>query len=297
MTQALLYFQADHWRSASVRVPIELAWEHGFYPNDEQWVRLKFPDKKVDRLTILAGFHDREPLDRQVMRLLILLEAARRAAGFIHLFIPYLPYSLQERDVRGGDAAAARALSLSLESLGVDKITIVDIHNPQFMTEWRIPAVSLDSNRLLADRIQSVLSVENLAVVAPDKGAVARASSLGEFLHVPVFLLEKERYGPGEVQVRGDLTACPAKHLLLVDDMVNTGGTLAEASRVVREQCGAKVSVAATHPLFAGKAVEKLRGAGVEEIFVTNSFDSWPLRLEAKIAQLYVADVGLLLAP
>ncbi len=296
MIDVTLFFQADQWRwsGAPLAAAEELSWESGQYPNDEQWVRIHRPKQPINQLTLLAGFQDQEPLDRQVMRLFILLEAARRAAESIHLFIPYFPYSLQERDVRGGDAAAARVMLRAIESLGVDKVTVVDIHSPQFMAEWKIPTVQLSANRLLADKIQAILPSANLAVVAPDKGAVARANSLGEFLHAPVYILKKERHGPGEVELHGDLATCPAKHLLLVDDMINTGGTLAGAARIVKEQCGAEVSVAATHPLCAGKAIEKLRAAGVGEIFVTNSYLSWPLRPEANIAQLQIADVGLL---
>lgn len=276
MTQAVLFFQADHWKAGAAE-RLEISWESGRYPNDELWVKLNVPPE-VEEIQCLAGFHDREPLDGQIMRLLLVLESARRAARRVKLILPYLPYSLQDRDVRGGDAIAARAVIRAIESTGIDSVTLLDLHNPETTSEWHIDASELHADELLAQQIREVYDPSQIAIVSPDAGAVERARRIAHLLEVPLLELEKVRRGPGDVTVSGTIESCSAQHYIVIDDMINTGGTIVETAQLVREQCQVRVSVAVVHGLFAGNAREKLESAPIDHLFVTNSFNSTVLR-------------------
>lgn len=257
---------------------VKLQWQFGTYPNGEQWVKLNFPQQPFERLAVMAGYHDREPLDVQTMRLLLVLEAARRTAREVRLFLPYLPYSLQDRDDRGGDAVAARALIRALESSGIRSVVLADLHNPSSLQEWSIPAQELRADELLAQEIERVFDRADIAIVAPDEGGRERAQRIAKLLNAPLIELEKVRRGPGDVTVSGEIESCSAGHYVIVDDMINTGGTIVEAAQLVREQCHVRVSVAAVHGLFAGQAREKLERSGIDHLFVTNSFHSQALQ-------------------
>lgn len=296
MNQAILFFQADQWKGSVLtdETRPELQWESGTYPNGEQWVKLNFPQQPLKRLIVVAGYHDREPLDVQTMRLLLVLESARRTAQEVQLILPYLPYSLQDRDVHGGNAVAARTLIRALESSGIDSVVVADLHNPESLREWSISAQEVRADELLAQEIERVYDRTDIAIVSPDEGAKERAQSIARILGVPLIELEKVRRGPGDVTVSGKITSCSAQHYVIVDDMINTGGTIVEAAQLVQEQCHVRVSVAVVHGLFAGAAGEKLKNAEIDHLFATNSFDSQALRPENLPSNWHVVDIGLL---
>ncbi len=297
MGKMVIFYQADHWRNnAAPELITEITWEAGWYPNGEQYLHLNNASASaVDDLTILAGFHDHEPLDQQLMRLWLLLEVARRTAtGQLRLFIPYLPYSLQDRDVRGGDAAAAPAIGKIIAALGVDQVSVIDAHSPSTVASWSVPVRNLDSNPLLAAAVGTHLAGRNLAVVAPDSGAAAKAKAMSNLLKTPFYQFNKVRRGPGDVTIDGSLADCVADTVLLVDDLVNTGGTLIETARIVHQQCpSAQIVVVATHALLANQAWERLQAVGIGQAFFTNSYFSAPLRM-SKQTNLPIVDIGSL---
>jgi len=287
----LLFFQADAWQDQFVQADQSLAekdtqrvlvtWQGGEYPNGEAWIKLdeSWAKEKLPVIQIVARFMSPESakapsLAEQVLRLFLLLEVARRQCQQLKLFLPYLPFSLQDRDVHGGDAIGVLAFIRSLEAMGVDAIQIIDAHSPQDLEYFTIPVEHLSAERLLAEKMHQILASEGVAVVAPDKGAAHKAHRIGEMLDVPVTYLLKKRLGPGEVIIdTTNLEELQAKQVVLVDDLLNTGGTLVQATKAIREQTGAEVNVAITHGLFANGAVEKLRAAGIEHIFVTDTYD------------------------
>lgn len=277
--QAELFILCDEWKAPvlAARNSEEILWESERYPNDEMNFQLHVDKQhKWERITMWVRFTSQERLEMQFVRLLLMAEIASHYCNHLELKLPYLPYSLQDREVRPGDSAAARVFIRAVEGAGVQSVTLIDAHSPVNIQDWSIPVTHLRPERVLADAIQAKLLAEgdeSLAVVAPDKGAVTRANLMGEYLHSPVYQLEKQRFGPGDVQIRADaLSGCPAAHLLLVDDILNTGGTLVQSLRSIRETCQAKMSVVVTHGFFVNLAHHRLIDAGARYIFYTDSF-------------------------
>jgi ribose-phosphate pyrophosphokinase len=229
--------------------------------------------QKWDKITVWVRFTSAERLEMQVFRLLLIAETASRYCDHLELKMPYFPYSLQDREVHTGDAVAAKVLIRAVEGVGVQSVTIVDAHAPANIQGWSIPVTHLRPERVLADAIQKRLQGKDIAVVAPDKGAVTRANLFGEYLHTNVYQLEKQRFGPGKVEIRAPaLQSCPAQHLILVDDILNTGGTLVQSIRAIRDMCSAKMSIAVTHGFFVNLAQQRLLDAGAQYVFYTDTF-------------------------
>jgi len=317
--QGVLFFQADNWlsRAAYPAGSEVIQWTAGEYPNGEQWVKLNPSEPATfESIQVLARFKsfelglDQYSADRanisndannsnnaaslsdQIFRLLLLLEALNHRTPHLKLFLPYLPYSLQDRDVRGGDGVGVKTLISCLEAIGVDEFQVIDLHSAQDLAYFTVPVTHWTAEQLLADQIRSVIQPSDLAVVAPDKGATLKAQNFGELLKAPVTYLQKKRLGPGKVEIIADnLRDLKAKHILLVDDLLNTGGTLVTSAQVIREQIGAEVSVAVTHGLFANQAMKKLSQAGIKHIFVTDSYEGKTTTKSDLIQEVSVLDL------
>lgn len=274
--QAELFVLCDDWKAEilAARKSEEITWESERYPNDEMNFQLGVDKShKWERITMWVRFTSQERLEMQVMRLLLMAEIASHYCEHLELKLPYLPYSLQDREVRPGDSAAARVFIRAVEGAGVQSVVLIDTHSPRNIQDWSIPVTHLRPERILADAIQAELAGEEVAVVAPDKGAVTRATLMGEYLHSEVYQLQKERFGPGDVKISATaLEGCPAAHLLLVDDILNTGGTLVQSIRAIRDTCAAKMSIVVTHGFFVNLAHQRLLDAGARYIFYTDSF-------------------------
>jgi ribose-phosphate pyrophosphokinase len=278
---ARLLFQVDDWRSALISSDVsEVVWQHGEYPNGEQWAKLDqvFP---VETIEVFARFGSRKlpnygTLAEQVQTLMLLLEASRQQCEHLRLCLPYLPYSLQDRDVRGGDAVAVQVFIQSVEAIGVDEVVLLDVHSPRDLEYWSIPVTHLTAEELLVQGIQESIDMSQAVLLAPDKGAAHRAHQMGERLDIPVTYLTKVRLGPGNVKMdTSNLDGLNAKQVILADDLLNTGGTLVAAAQALHERDSEiQVSVVVTHGLFAGEAMAKLQAAQIERVFVTDSFIS-----------------------
>jgi ribose-phosphate pyrophosphokinase len=278
--RGVLFFQTQEWESAWVDCGQVVAWQSGMYPNGEQWVRVEPADSKYEVIQIVARFTAREGLSVQMERLLLVVEATRRLTAHLKLILPYLPYSLQDRESAAGGAIGARMVARSLEAMGVDEVVLTDVHSPRDLEYWSVPVVEVSAAKLLAQRMMSTLDLSiPTALVAPDKGAALKAKQVGEMMGVPVTYLNKKRLGPGEVIIDvSGLVDLHVQQVVLVDDLLNTGGTLVEATKAILAQGmergeAVEVSVAVTHGLFANGAMGKLAAAGVKHIFVTDSYE------------------------
>jgi ribose-phosphate pyrophosphokinase len=277
--QGRVFFQCPEWKQALAdSAGTEISYEQGLYPNDEQWVRLDTKEQ-FETIHIYVRFGDHHDLDRQIWRLLLLLETLGRVTDRIEMTLPYVPYSLQNRDARGGDAVGLKVFLDTLHSRKVQLLRVVDLHSRAGLGDQELPIEHLLFEDVACDALRLELGESINAIVAPDESALSRAQVYADRLNLPVYTFQKTRHGAGDVSLRSEAQDLPdsCKNIVIVDDMINTGSTLIAVTQSLRER-GKKVWCITAHGLFAGMAYKKLKEAGVEKIFISDSFDSAVMR-------------------
>jgi ribose-phosphate pyrophosphokinase len=234
------------------------------------------------------------PTDNNLMELLLMVDAVRRAsAARITAVIPYFGYSRQDRRPRSARVPiSARVVADMITSVGTDRVLTVDLHSDQIQGFFDIPVDNVYASPVLLTDIWRS-KYPNVIVVSPDVGGVVRARAMAKQLGgADLAIVDKRRPGPNIAKVMNIIGDVKGRTCVMLDDMVDTAGTLCEAARVLKEEGAAKVVAYCTHPVLSGPAVERVMGSVLDELVVT---DTIPLRAEArscpKIRQLSVADM------
>jgi ribose-phosphate pyrophosphokinase len=212
------------------------------------------------------------PVNDHLMELVLLADACRRAAAaHVTAIIPYFGYARSDRRQGRRAPVSARVAADLLESAGVGHVVTVDVHAAQIEGFFRVPTDDVSAMPLLAGALDGTLA-DDAVVVAPDLGAVKRARTLSRQLERDMALCLKQRHSGSEVEVTGVVGNVAGRSCVIVDDMISTGGTVAECARALRE-AGAReiVAVVATHAVFAPGALSRLTGADVSRVVVTDS--------------------------
>jgi ribose-phosphate pyrophosphokinase len=225
------------------------------------------------------------PVDEHVMELLFLADACRRAgAARLTAVVPYFGYARQDRRASGREAIGAGVMAGLIEMAGFSRIIAVDLHAPEIEGFFRIPLEHLSATRLLAEAVRTT---GDPVLVAPDLGAVKLAERFQAFLHVPVVVLHKRRITGSDVSLRSIIGDVKDRAPIIVDDMITTGGTIDAAVKGLLEAgCTPKVSVLATHAVFAGPAVERFKALPVDQLICTNSVESGTLPAHLQVVNL-----------
>ena len=224
-----------------------------------------------------------------LMELLLLIDAAKRAsAKYVTVVIPYFGYARQDRKDRPRVAIAAKLVANLISAAGASRIMTCDLHAGQIQGFFDIPVDHLDGSYIFAPYVRS-LQLDNLLIASPDVGGTKRARSFAKHFEVDMVVIDKYRKRANEVasmQVIGDVENMD---VVLVDDLVDTGGTLSKASIVLKEKGARSVRAICTHPVLSGNAYENIENSALEEIVVT---DTIPLYRESKkIKVLSVANL------
>ena len=235
------------------------------------------------------------PANDNIMELLIMVDACRRAsAARITAVVPYMGYSRQDRRMRGSRMAiAAKLVANMLSSAGITRLLTIDLHAEQIQGFFDIPVDNVYASPvLLGDAWRQ--AYKNMIVVSPDVGGVARARALAKRLDdADLAIIDKRRPRPNESKVMNIIGEVEGKTCVLIDDMVDTAGTLCQAAQALKDEGAVKVVAYITHPVLSGNAVDKISKSALDELIVT---DTIPLSAAAKgctrIRQLSVA--GLL---
>jgi ribose-phosphate pyrophosphokinase len=199
----------------------------------------------------------------------------RMAPAKIVVVIPYLAYARQDKIFRPGESRFANVVIGILNSFGIDELYVVDVHAPLLVNECLCKAVNIDSMKLLADYIKSQ-GAEDIIVVSPDKGAVERSKAFAKRFgeNVPVEYFDKERdVKTGKIQMSGKLNL-KGKDVVIADDIISTGGTMASAIQIAKQNGAKKVYAVATHALLLQQAKFRILNAGADEIIGTDSIDN-----------------------
>ena len=262
----------------------------------------RFPDGEV-RLQILENVRGTDvfviqptcrPVNENLVELLIMLDALRRAsANRITAVMPYYGYARQDRKDRPRVPISSKLVADLLTSAGADRVLALELHAGQIQGFFDIPVDHLYATPVTVEYFRR-LKLKNLVVVSPDTGGVERARAFAKKVRAPLAIIDKRREDAHVVEVFNVIGEVSGKTCLIVDDMIDTAGTLAKGARALKEKGAEKVYACCAHGIFAEDAVKKICTAPLEQVVATNSI---PLSPEAeKCGRIKVLSVGKLLA-
>ena len=221
------------------------------------------------------------PANDHLMELLIMTDACKRAsAGRLTAVIPYYGYARQDRKVASRAPITAKLVADLLSSAGVSRVLTMELHAGQIQGFFDVPVDNLYSNGCLSHRVQNYLSdvTSEIVVVSPDAGGVERARAYAKRLRCGLAIIDKRRDRPNVSEVMNLIGDVKGKVAILIDDMIDTAGTLTKAAQAVIDQGASKVIAASTHPVLSGPAVDRIIASPLEKVFVT---DTIPLNEQA----------------
>ena len=234
-----------------------------------------------------------DPVNDNIMELLIMIDALRRAsAKSINVVIPYYGYARQDRKARSREPITAKLVADMLEKAGATRILALDLHAAQIQGFFDIPVDHLMGAPLLADYFLTEGLDKDSVVVSPDHGGVTRARKLAEFLKAPIAIIDKRRPKANVAEVMNIIGTVEGKRCILIDDMVDTAGTITLAAQDLMDAGATEVYASATHPVLSGPAVERIAKSPIKQFIVT---DSIQLPEDKKIDKLVQISVGQLI--
>lgn len=230
------------------------------------------------------------PVDHYIMELLIMIDAMKRAsAGRITAVIPYFAYARQDRKTRPREPISAKLLANLITVAGANRVITMDLHAGQIQGFFDIPVDPLQASPILAEYVKNNLNIEDAVIVSPDVGGVARARSFASRLHLPIAIIDKRRPAPNESEVMYIVGDVKGKTCIVIDDMIDTGGTLIKGAEALMNDGAVEVYACATHPVFSGNAIENIKNSCIKKVIVTNTIRLDKERLCDKIEVLSVA--------
>ena len=245
------------------------------FPDGEKYLRVLEDVKNEDVVVIESIHHTPDELLFEYLLLVDTLKdlGARRVIGFI----PYFAYARQDERFKPGEALSFRTVSKLMESVGTDEIYTIDMHQHSVLKSsevFRIPSRNLSAMPLLADYVKKTGALQKPLVIGPDAEAEQWAKLAAERLDTDYDVFEKQRLGDELVEVRPRKASAKGRDVLIVDDIISTGGTIVEASKILMSQGAKRVDVACTHPILAPGALGKIKAAGVQNIIGTDTVPS-----------------------
>lgn len=213
------------------------------------------------------------PVSDHLMELLIMIDALRRAsAKTINVVMPYYGYARQDRKAQSREPITAKLVANMLTMAGASRVLVLDLHAAQIQGFFDIPVDHLMGAPLLANYfIENHLNEEDCVVVSPDHGGVTRARKLAEFLKTPIAIIDKRRPRPNVAEIMNIVGEVQGKRCIIIDDMIDTAGTITLAAKALKEKGATEVYICCTHAILSGEAVRRLEAAPVEKVIVTDS--------------------------
>ncbi|MFH1642125.1 MAG: ribose-phosphate pyrophosphokinase [Nanoarchaeota archaeon] len=211
------------------------------------------------------------PVNDHLMELLLIVDACRRAsAKEINVIVPYYGYSRQDRKAQPREPISAKLVANLFEASGIDRVVTFDLHVDQIQGFFNIPLDNLEALPLIAEHFLDK-KITDLVVVAPDVGGAKRARRLAKLLDTSIAIIDKRRPRHGVSEVLNIIGNVKNKNAIIVDDIIDTAGTIIGAAKALKEKGVKEVYVVATHALFSGPAIERLKDDAITGVIVTNS--------------------------
>jgi ribose-phosphate pyrophosphokinase len=233
------------------------------------------------------------PVNENLMELMIMIDAFRRSsANQITAVIPYFGYARQDRKNAGREAITAKLVANLITEAGADRVVCMDLHAGQIQGFFDIVVDHLYSSPVMISYMRQKGFADNpdeVVVVSPDVGGVARARAFAKQLNVPLAIIDKRRPKPNMTEVLNVIGDVKGRHAIIVDDMVDTAGTLCAGAKLLRDHGVKSVLACATHGVLSGPAIERLREAPIDELIISNSIPLPPEKQIDKITTLSVA--------
>jgi len=228
-----------------------------------------------------------------LMELLILIDALKRSSPTnITAVIPYFGYSRQDKKTKPREPITAKLVANMITVAGADRLITFDLHVAQIQGFFDIPSDNMELLPLFADYILGK-NLKNIVIVSPDAGGTTRARALGKILDAPLAIVDKRRPEQNMAVVENIIGDVKGKTAILIDDMIDTAGSVVEAAKLLKKNGAKEVYALATHPIFSGNAIEKLKNSDIKEVVVTNTIY---LPKEKQFSKLKVISIAPLLA-
>lgn len=259
------------------------------FSDGELYVRVHESVRGKDVFVVQPTCH---PVNDNLMELLMILDALKRAsARNITAIMPYYGYARQDRKTSGRESISAKLVADMIATAGANRVLALDLHTGQLQGFFNILTDHLYATPVLFNYIAS-RPLKNPVVVSPDAGGVERARVYAKKLNAPIAIIDKRRQAHNVAEVSHVIGDVRGRSAIMVDDMIDTAGTICSGARLLMEEGAEEVYVMAAHPVFSGPAVARLAESCIKEVIVTNSI---PLSLEAqqvhKITQLSIASL------
>jgi ribose-phosphate pyrophosphokinase len=247
-------------------------------------------DESVRGSTVFIIQSTFPPTDN-LFELLLMIDAAKRASAYkVVAVIPYFGWARQDRKDRSRVSIGAKLVAKMLEAAGVDRVMTMDIHADQIQGFFDVPVDLLYASRIFVPYIRS-LNLDNLSVAAPDMGGAKRANIYAKQLQAPMIICHKDREKPNVV---GEMTAIgevEGRNIILLDDMIDTAGTITKAADILMDKGAASVRAVATHPVLSGPAYERIEQSALCEVVFTDTIPLASGKAAGKIKVLSTADM------
>ena len=239
---------------------------------------LTHPTESVRGKDVFVVQSTGKPVNDNYMELLIFIDSLKRAsAKSINVILPYMGYARQDRKAAGRQPITAKLVSNLLENSGASRVLICDLHAEQIQGFFEIPTDDLKATPVLLNEFLKKEGTNDLVIVSPDHGGVKRARRIAEKLMLPLAIVDKRRTKPNEVESSQLLGDVKGKRVLIIDDMIDTAGTMTSSTKMIKEYGAKQIFILATHPVFSGPAVSRLSNAikegHIDKVYVTNSIE------------------------
>ena len=233
------------------------------------------------------------PVNDNLMELLLMIDAMKRAsAGRINAVMPYYGYARQDRKAKARDPITAKLVANLIMAAGADRVVTMDLHANQIQGYFDIPVDHLVGMPILAKYFKERY-LENVCVVSPDHGSVTRARNMAEYLNCPIAIVDKRRPEPNKSEIMNIIGDIKDKNCIIIDDMIDTAGTITNAANAIKDMGARNVYAAATHPVLSGPAIDRIEKSAIEELVLLNTI---PMPEEKKIEKMTFLPVAPLFA-
>lgn len=235
-----------------------------------------------------------QPVNDNLMELLIMIDAMKRAsAGRITAVMPYYGYARQDRKARARDPISAKLVANLITTAGADRVLTMDLHCAQIQGFFDIPLDHLVGLPLLTNYYREKYGddLNNFVAVSPDLGSVGRTRAFATKLEIPIAIIDKRRPKANVSEIMNIIGNVEGKKVILVDDMIDTAGTIANAANALKERGAIEVDACCTHAVLSGPAIERIENSAISELLVLNTISLSPEKKTNKIVDLSVAKI------